>query len=272
MCRHAELKSTLETVLPGCKSIVCFAFPYEGSVVYKSGRLRISRYAIREDYHRVIREILKPISKLIEDQWDCRTRICVDSAPVAEKYWAVSSGLGRIGRNGLLYVEGYGSFVFLGEILSTAKLGVLDIPFSGTYRVLNLDEERTEDPGTEELCGDCRRCITACPEGAIMTGGEIDCNRCRSSLTIESSEPTLDEGLVLGNRVYGCDICQEVCPLNENRLKRELEENFFPERSGLLELRKEDVLGMIEEEFDRLFRGTPVHRLGLDRLRRNCQS
>lgn len=249
--RHVHLKPTLHSVLPGCNTVISFAFPYFTAAEPPAGALRFSRHALGDDYHKVLRTRLKPILEYITSTFGGSARICVDSAPVAERYWAVKCGLGSIGRNGLLYVPGYGSWVFLAEILATATLPAVS---------------SENESFVLERCEGCSRCIDACPGHAIGPDRTVDSSRCRAYLTIECRDERLPQGVSLGKRVYGCDVCQEVCPANS---EARLTGSVFTPRKELLELTAAQLETMTDHEYSRLVKGTSVERATLSQLKRN---
>lgn len=249
--RHLPLKSSPDHVLEGCRSVVSLAFPYYSTAVRPRDALIFSRHALGEDYHRVIKERLRPLCAFIKDDFGGATRTCVDSAPVAERYWAVRCGLGSIGRNGLLYVPGYGSWVFLAEILTTARL---------PERHGGANDWRLAE------CRECTKCVDACPGNAIIDG-TIDCRRCRAYLTIECRDEELPRGVNLGRRVYGCDICQEACPLNAVCPS---DSEIFRPRPELLSLTTDDIDRLDAESFKNLTRGSSLSRITLEQLKRNA--
>lgn len=252
MERHVELKESLDNVLPGCRSVASFVFPYIVNLKYGSGELKFSRYALVPDYHSVIRKQLRPLAENIKSTFGGEARICVDSAPVAERYWAVTCGLGSIGRNGLFYAPGYGSWVFIAEILTTAQL---------PGKMGEVADRRLSE------CEACSRCISACPGNAIESDGTIDCNRCRSYITIECRDGRLPHGVALGGRIFGCDICQEVCPANE---AAKSSNTCFTFRQDIASLTREDIASMNEEKFREISQGSALKRITLQQLKRNA--
>ncbi len=211
---------------------------------------RVSRYARGRDYHAVIRDKLQLLLASLRE-WvpDVRGRVAVDTAPVLERYWAERAGVGWIGRNGCLIVPGLGSWVFLGEIF-------LDVPLPAGRPL-------------QHRCGTCRRCLQACPTGALIESGRLDARRCISYWTVEHRGKFLPETPRISPWLLGCDWCQEVCPWN--RFAREtLEPALRPVWGG----RPRD-LGEWEElkpeEFDRHLARTPMERIGFEGLVRNIR-
>lgn len=252
LMRHMELKESVESVLPGCRSIVSLAFPYRHELKREADSLVFSRYATGRDYHIVLRELVKPLCSLITDAYGGSVRVCVDSAPLAERYYAVKCGLGTLGRNGMLYVEGYGSWVFLCEILSTALLPTVSW---------------NDNMDSVSMCGSCRRCIDVCPGGAILGNGTIDSRRCRSYLTIENRDECLPAEIRLGKRVYGCDICQEVCPINSD--SRQGIAAFVP-RDIFRNITKEQLSAIDDETFSTMATESAISRISIRQLKRNA--
>lgn len=223
MRNHGELRRWPQLLLPGAKSMVIVAFPYRTDIPVK---LKIAQYARGEDYHKWVRRMLKAYARQIGGEW----RVCVDSAPLRERYWAQRAGLGTVGLNNQIAVHPYGTYVFLGTILTTVELPAY---------------APAEQPAA---CSECQRCVRACPGQCLdAEGTALDARRCLSYLTIESREP-LPDGLE--NR-FGCDICQEVCPRNAGALP-----------SPLPQARPSDHLQRLDRlcPDDPLLQGSPICR------------
>jgi len=244
-----EARANPELLLPGVKTILSVALPWPAPT--KSGA--ISGYAVIPDYHRVVGELLKELLDFIRSICDhpINGQICVDSSPVLEKEWAEAAGIGRTGKNTLVIVPGYGSRVFLGELL-------LDI-------ALEPDQPLDWNP-----CGDCSACLDACPTRALTTPGKLDATRCISYLTIELKRDFTDEETAMTNGwLYGCDHCLDACPHNTNKV------TAFPgfeQKEELVNLTPEKALELTNSQFRKIFAGTPAMRLGLRRLKRNAQA
>lgn len=247
--RNAPLCSNPTTLLEGARTILCAAFSYAPTSVVDRSPL-FADYARGADYHKVLKKRLKPVCRALEEMVPgSKTRICVDSAPVRERYWAIKAGLGYRGLNGLLIVPGAGSKVFLAEILWT---GEVDIPEVGDV---------------QKSCIGCGACVRACPGGALDGAGKVDARRCLSYLTIEYRGP-LTGVKSLKKRIYGCDVCQDVCP--ENRVSATpLDE--FTLREGLKGVTLEDLLRLGSDDYDRLTIGSAIRRVSLEQLRRNAR-
>ena len=247
-------------ILPGVRAVVCVAvnyYPGEGpEVPADAGPVgRISRYAWGVDYHDWMLPRLEELAAFIRERTGgtARHRAYTDTGPLLERALAAQAGLGFIGKNTCLIHPRFGSWLFLGEILVD-----VDLPFTG--------------PPMPPRCGTCTRCLDACPTGALVAPYVLDARRCISYLTIEfrgDIPPDLRDRL--GNWVYGCDVCQEVCPWG--RFARPTAVTEFraasPERATLP---LPDLLSLDEEAFRQRFGGSPIARIGLGRLQRNARA
>lgn len=256
MSNHFDLRTDPARLVPGAKSVISLMYNYypeEGTHTSAEGEtLKISRYAFGEDYHHVIRRKLKSLVRDLQKEiGDFTARVFVDSGPVLERDWAKRSGLAWIGRNTLAIHPRIGSYFFLAEI-------ILDV-------VLDYDTP------IRDHCGTCTRCIDACPTEAISpTGYVLDGSKCISYLTIELKgaipEDFKDQ---MEGWIFGCDICQEVCPWN--RFSTPHQEPAF----ALMEERKHmtdrDWEELTEEVFDRIFEKSAVKRAGFGKLVKNIQ-
>lgn len=247
MYRYLEIRDNPRQLLNSAASLIVCAFPYSPPPKIDSKRLKFASYALGDDYHDVVRKHLSVACRNIMEQFGGETRICVDTAPLHERYWAVQAGLGFIGRNCQLIIPGAGSRFFLGTIVTTVKFHV--------------------DSPLEMKCNECGQCIKNCPGKALSSGTVplLDARKCLSYLTIEH-KGNLPDGIRLGQNIYGCDICQNVCPHNEVSIKPLPE--FLP-RPELMELTAEDILNMSETEYRRLFKKSAIKRAGLLGLKRN---
>jgi epoxyqueuosine reductase len=232
---RADIREDPRRLLPTARSLICVGKLYH--TPYPSAP--ISRYAWGSDYHDVLRAGLERLREglRVEAAQPFDSRICVDTAPLLERSYAHYAGLGWIGKNSCLIREGAGSWFFLGELL------------------VSLDLEPDAPP--PDRCGSCRRCLDACPTDAILPGRTVDARLCISYHNIESREAT-PEPLrpAFGELVFGCDICQDVCPWNQ-RAPFTTEPAFEP-RGGEGSL--ETLASLSEQEFRARFRGTPVYR------------
>lgn len=253
--KYGEVRSDPHLLLDGAQSLIVCAFPYYHPVEYSADRPRFARYALATDYHEVVRERLTRAATAIREQWGGETRVCVDTAPLRERYWAVRAGLGFIGRNCQLIIPGAGSYFFIGTILTTVTL--------------------EPDAPCTLGCGDCGRCLKACPTGALGAGLEnentgfpiLDARRCISYLTIEHRGP-LPENPRLGNRIYGCDVCADVCPHNAAPPVTTIPE-FIP-RQSVTSLTLADITSLTPERFASIFTHSAVKRTKLAGLIRNA--
>ena len=249
LSNYPDLRSNPEGLLPGVSSVIVCAIPYYSPrpAAAPDGS-RIASYALGTDYHRAVRRHLRPIAAEIERLFGGQTRICIDSAPVRERYWAVRAGLGGIGLNTHLLIPGAGSMFFLAEILTTARF-------------------RPSKPLEDNPCG---RCVRACPAGALSASADglpqLDARRCLSYLTIEHRGP-FAEGTDLHHCLFGCDACALACPLNANPPETTLAE--LRPRPEITALTAAQTATMTEADFDRLTQGSPLRRAGLEGLRRN---
>ena len=223
------------------------------------GHGRVARYARGKDYHKVAARKIKTLIRTIEEAageagWP-QCRWFVDFGPVRERVYAEKAGLGFIGKNGMLTNKDFGSWILLCEIITTLEL-----------------EPDECNPTVHGRCGSCRKCIEACPTGAILSPRKIDSRRCLSYLTIERPSEIPDElAMCMGDLVFGCDICQEVCPYNRMPVVTTHAE-FKPE-NGVGEFLDLDKIISLQspEEFLALTSGTPLTRPGLDGLKRSAE-
>lgn len=214
------------------------------------GAPRISKYAFGKDYHRIMKKKLRSLLGFLESKsGPVVGRYFVDSAPVLERALARRAGLGWIGKNSLLLNRKYGSFFFIG--------------------VLITDLELAYDSPVKEYCGECTKCIEACPTGAIVADRIVDSTQCISYLTIEYKKKSLPEEFrgKMENCIFGCDICQDVCPWNNHA--RPHKEPWLNPRPGLLDMTQKEWSELNEERFGYLFEGTAVKRTKYSGLRRN---
>lgn len=246
--RYGDLRADPRLLLPGACTVVAVAVNYHHAGRQPTGAPEIASYAHGDDYHEVVRGRLDQLAAYIREQWGGETRVCVDTAPLRERYWAVRAGVGFRGRNGAVIVPGVGSFCFLGAILTTVEF--------------------TVDEVLAETCDGCGRCVRACPGQAIMPDGTVDARRCISYLTIEH-RGELPSGVTTGNRLYGCDCCQQVCPHNRDIPETGIE--AFGLRPAIAALTRDSVAAMTQEQFSAIFRHSAVKRAKLAGLLRNLR-
>jgi epoxyqueuosine reductase len=253
MENHFEMRLDPRLLVPGSKSVVSFLFNYypDPKHTVVPGALKISKYAWGEDYHVVIKDKLKTLmQRFTEHVGAVEGRAFVDSAPVLDKAWAKKSGLGWIGKNANLINKGHGSFFFIAEL------------------ILDLELE-TDGPVTDH-CGTCRACIDACPTEAIVEPYVVDGSKCISYFTIElKKELPAEWASRMDDWLFGCDVCQDVCPWN--RFSVAHQEPRFTPREQLLSMTPGEWKDLSEEVFAQLAKNSPLKRKGLEGLRRNAQ-
>ena len=247
--KHGTARNHADYVLPEAQSVIMVALPYwtedfdqTRAILADSHAAYVSRYAVGRDYHKVLRSRLKQLAQYLSTLVpEGIHRPVVDSAPVSEVSFAVQAGLGWRGKHTLLLQKNTGSFYFLGALLTSVKI------------------EPTE--AINGHCGQCSRCIQACPTGAIVGPHTVDARRCISYLTIEL--PTIVPEpfrKAMGNRIYGCDDCQLVCPFN--RFTPDSAEADFQVRHNLNQVGLLDLLAWTEDDFKERMAGSPIYRIG----------
>jgi epoxyqueuosine reductase len=256
MRRHGVMRSRPQELAPGTVRVISARMDYwpaaardADAVLGDAASGYVSRYALGRDYHKVLRGALARLAKeLAADIGPFGYRVCVDSAPVLEKAHARNAGLGWIGKHTNLIAREAGSWFFLGEILT-------DLPLP-------------EDEPVSAHCGTCTACITACPTAAIVAPYRLDARRCISYLTIEHHS-AIPQALrpAIGNRIYGCDDCQLVCPWN--KFARAASHPDFKVRHGLDAPRLTELFAWTEAQFDERMRGSAIYRIGYAKWSRN---
>ncbi|MEP7213857.1 MAG: tRNA epoxyqueuosine(34) reductase QueG [Acidobacteriota bacterium] len=254
MERDPEKRVDPRVIFPGTRSMIVVALnyftPHEHEQKPAAGK--ISRYAWGDDYHDVLKGKLAELLEWIKSEIpEADGKICVDTAPVMDKAWAVRAGLGWQGKHSNVITKEFGSWVFLGEIL------------------LNL--ELDYDEPVDDHCGSCTACLEACPTHAIVAPYVVDSNACLSYATIELRTPEL-AGEISSNMngwLYGCDICQDVCPWN--RFEKPTHEARFEPRNSETSLGLDDVLEMSQEDFSARFRRSAIKRTKISGLQRNAR-
>ena len=274
--RHLRLDPTL--LVPGCQTLIVVALNYYPKKPLPPEGYQIAYYAYGKDYHRVVKDRLHQLLAYIRTLApEVEGRAFCDTAPLLERYWAVRAGIGFIGLNRTLIIPGQGSYCFLGVLAVNLPLGeevASSIPFRGgvtsstAMGAAPSPWERAEGEASPIFaCGQCKRCLMACPTGALTRDG-IDCRRCLSYLTIEHRGPIPEEiGKKMGRRIYGCDTCQRVCPHNRNA--QSTEETAFAMPPEVAALTPEEWQALTPERYKALFGDSAIERAGYEGLMRN---
>lgn len=248
MENHFDKRLDPRLLVPGARSVVSLLYNYHQPAQQPADAPKISTYAYGEDYHFVVRDKLRELLEVLREEiGDIDGRVFVDSAPVLEKAWAARSGTGWVGKHTNLITKSMGSYFFLAELI--------------------IDLELAPDGPIKDYCGTCTRCIDACPTDAI-TPYEVDGSRCISYFTIELKDaiPTEMQGR-FDNWMFGCDICQEVCPWN--RFSQPHNEPRFNAHPLLSEMDAGQWRELTKEVFNDIFRKSAVKRTGYEGLKRN---
>lgn len=251
LARSRGVREDVRVKLPGAQSVVVVGRNYYSERPPEvSGTGRVARYAWGRDYHRVLRKPLRRLAQKLDAlEPGAESYCCVDSGPVLERTWAARAGIGAVGKNSLILNRELGSWFFLGVILTTVRL--------------------EPDESIDDLCGTCTACLDACPTGAIVEAQVVDANRCISYHTIENRgdvpEPIAEQ---FSDWVFGCDICQEVCPWN--RFRKVTNEADFHPRGDHAQPGLDTLQALSDEEFSAEFEGTPILRAKASGMRRNA--
>ncbi len=254
MENHFDLRIDPCKLVPGAKSVITLLlnyFPFQKQ--HDIDAPIVSKYAYGKDYHEVIKDKLKIFLQMIKDNiGDVHGRGFADSAPVLEKSWAQKSGLGWIAKNGNLITKQQGSFFFIATLIVDLEL---------TY----------DDPFVKDYCGSCTRCIDSCPTDAILEDKVIDGSKCISYFTIELKDALIPDTMKgkFQNRIFGCDVCQDVCPWNRFS-KPALEKEFTP-LPQILNFTNNDWEEMTEESFKIIFKDSPLKRSKYKGIKRNLK-
>ncbi|MBB3765029.1 tRNA epoxyqueuosine(34) reductase QueG [Sphingomicrobium lutaoense] len=262
--RHGEMgwmeerkgqRASVRGLWPEARSVIALAMSYAPAndplALEGQGDVgRISVYAQGADYHKVVKQKLKALARWLVERTGCELKVFVDTAPVMEKPLAAAAGVGWQGKHTNLLSRDLGNWFFIGVI----------------YTTLDLEH----DAPASEHCGSCTRCIRACPTGAITGPGRIDARACISYLTIELNGPIPHEYReAMGNRIYGCDDCLAVCPWNRFAREAQANRKFLP-RAELVAPKLADLLALDDAAFREMFSGSPIKRIGRNRMVRNC--
>lgn len=255
MGRHFDKRVDPTLLVPGARTVISVLHNYYLPVHHPSDPDvgRISRYAWGDDYHQVMKEKLARLFAWLQERaGNVEGRLFVDSAPVLDKAWARRSGVGWIGKHSNLINRKLGSFFFIGELI--------------------VDLALPADGPIPDFCGSCTRCIDACPTQAIVEPHVVDARRCISYLTIEHRGDGIPDELTdgMGSWIFGCDICQDVCPWN--KFSRPTTEPRYAPRPGVVDTPLEGWLELSPDEFRHLFRHSPIRRAKPEGFRRNVRT
>lgn len=254
LARDPEQRADPRKFFPEARSVLVIALNYYTAPEHSEAAGKVSRYAWGDDYHEVVGDKLRQLLSWIEQQWpEAKGKVCVDIQPAMDKAWAVRAGLGWMGKHTNVITDVAGSWVFLGELL------------------LNLELEYDQQEAPDQ-CGSCTLCIDACPTGAIVEPYVLDANLCISYATIESRAPEIDPDIAaqMEGWLYGCDICQDVCPFNQ--MTPVTDESRFEPRAGNVNASLTEILELTPESYAQRFRHSAIKRAKLAGLKRNAQA
>jgi len=249
---HFDKRLDPRKLVPGAKTVVSLLYNHFTDAKQSDPEApKISKYAYGKDYHFVVKDKLKSLLQTLQENiGEIDGRCFVDSAPVMERAWAAKSGTGWIGKHSLLINKKAGSFFFLAELI--------------------IDLELEPDGPIKDYCGTCTKCIDACPTDAIVGDKILDGSKCISYFTIELKEELPNEMKgKFDNWMFGCDICQDVCPWN--RFAKKHNEAQFEPHPDLLEMKKADWEELTQEVFQKIFKKSPVKRTKYSGLKRNIK-
>ncbi|HEU4833909.1 MAG TPA: tRNA epoxyqueuosine(34) reductase QueG [Pyrinomonadaceae bacterium] len=254
MARDIHKRIDPHEIFPQARSVVVVALNYFTPHQHQQNPAtgKVSRYAWGDDYHDVVKEKLLSLLAWIKEQEPrAEGKVCVDIQPTMDKAWAVRAGLGWLGKHSNVITPEHGSWVFIGELL------------------LNLDLEHDTER-IEDHCGTCTLCIDACPTAAITEPYVVDSNKCISYATIELRAPELPDEMDLAGWLYGCDICQDVCPWN--RFEQPTSETRFAPREGNVDVDLSEIMELTPESYAARYRGSAMKRAKLAGLQRNAHA
>lgn len=246
MSNHFDKRCNPSLLVEETKSIICVALNYYPQHKLRDDQLQFAYYAYGQDYHDVMKQKLTQLFDYINTLSPINGRVFCDTAPVLERHWAQQSGIGWIGKNTQLIIPRAGSYIFLGEVF--------------------VDVELDYDSPIKSRCGDCHRCLDACPTKALCAPYQLNANHCLSYLTIEN-KGEIDAQYNIGNHLYGCDECQKCCPWNRFAEPHSVGE--FNPSTAFLSMEVEDWNQLTVERYRTLFKGSAVKRAKFDGLMRN---
>lgn len=250
MENYRDLRLNPAGLVEGARSVISVALNYYPERKLPASVPHIAYYAYGKDYHDVLKKKLRELWQQIRAIAGGEARVFTDSAPLLERYWAWKAGLGWIGKNTQLILPGKGSYFFLGEIVTTLELEY--------------------DAPLENRCGHCTRCLDSCPTRALTAPRHLNAAACLSYLTIENKEEIpAEQAALLGNRLYGCDTCQQVCPWNRFAVPTVVED--FQPAPALFSLDKERLQNFSREDYNRIFAGSAVKRAKYEGLIRTIR-
>ena len=253
MENHFDMRIDPQRLVPGAKSVITLLMNYFPSRKQDNRLPRISKYAYGRDYHDVIKnKLIAFLQNIRQKIGEVHGRGFVDSAPVLERSWAQRSGLGWIGKNGNLITKGNGSFFFIATLITDLEL-------------------EYDDPFIKDYCGTCTRCIDSCPTEAILPDKIVDGSKCISYFTIELKDMSIPAEMngKFENWLFGCDICQDVCPWN--RFSKPTKETEFKPLNEVFNLSLQDWEDLTEESFKKIFKDSPIRRSKFSGIRRNLK-
>ena len=253
MENHFDLRTNPSLLVPGAKSVVTLLCNYFPAEYQNNNAPKIAKYAYGNDYHEVIRSKLKVLlQKMKTEIGEVNGRGFVDSAPVLERAWATKSGLGWVGKNGNLINKQSGSYFFIATL------------------IIDLELEY-DDAFAKDYCGSCTRCIDACPTEAILDNKVVDGSKCISYFTIELKDALLPDDMKnkFSNWMFGCDVCQDVCPWN--RFAKPNSEIQFTPLPQILNFTTQDWEELTEESFKTIFQNSPLKRTKFEGIKRNLK-
>ena len=253
MENYFDMRVDPTKLVPGAKSVITLLLNYFPSEKQKEDAPKVSKYAFGNDYHEVIKSKLKIFLQLLKENiGEINGRGFTDSAPVLERTWAEKSGLGWVGKNGNLITKNSGSFFFIATLITDLEL-------------------ETDNPFIKDYCGSCTKCIDNCPTDAILPDKVIDGSKCISYFTIELKDMLIPDEMKgkFDNRMFGCDICQDVCPWN--RFSKQNNEIGFTPMHEILNFSKNDWEEMTEESFKIIFKKSPLKRSKFEGIKRNLK-